>query len=196
MTLVDLANIAQLVSAGAVIVSLVYLAIQIRQNTIQIRANSRVARLALQEDFVATQQESMMRLAENPELYRIWRLGSTAPERMSDEERERFGMLLFSQMYRYAMMVQAREIDPLAQDRALLQLGLMLRLPAFRSWWERQRYLFAFDAAFVAIIDERIARDPVAGADGEGGAASSTDTSRVDRWRAPSRWPKLRRCPN
>lgn len=171
MTLVDLANIAQLVSAGAVIVSLVYLAIQIRQNTIQIRANSRVARLALQEDFVATQQESMMRLAENPELYRIWRLGSTAPERMSDEERERFGMLLFSQMYRYAMMVQAREIDPLAQDRALLQLGLMLRLPAFRSWWERQRYLFAFDAAFVAIIDERIARDPVSGADDEGGAA-------------------------
>lgn len=112
-----------------------------------------------------------MRLAENPELYRIWRLGSTAPERMSDEERERFGMLLFSQMYRYAMMVQAREIDPLAQDRALLQLGLMLRLPAFRSWWERQRYLFAFDAAFVAIIDERIARDPVSGADDEGGAA-------------------------
>ena len=76
MTLVDLANIAQLVSAGAVIVSLVYLAIQIRQNTIQIRANSRVARLALQEDFVATQQESMMRLAENPELYRIWRPAS------------------------------------------------------------------------------------------------------------------------
>ena len=43
MTLQDLANIAQLVSAGAVIVSLVYLAIQIRQNTIQIRANSRIA---------------------------------------------------------------------------------------------------------------------------------------------------------
>ena len=151
MTLQDLANIAQLVSAGAVIVSLVYVAIQIR-------ANSRIARLALQEDFVATQQESMMRMAENPELYRIWRIGTTAPETMSGEECERFGMLMFSQMYRYAMMYQAREIDPLARDRTLLQVDLLVGLPAFQSWWERQRRLFVFDVEFVAIIDDRITR--------------------------------------
>ena len=156
MTLQDLANIAQLVSAGAVIVSLVYLAIQIRQNTIQIRANSRIARLALQEDFVATQQESMMRMAENPELYRIWRIGTTAPETMSGEECERFGMLMFSQMYRYAMMYQAREIEPLALDRTLLQVDLLVGLPAFQSWWKRQRGLFVFDVEFVALIDNRI----------------------------------------
>ena len=158
MTLQDLANVAQLVSAGAVIVSLVYLAIQIRQNTVQSRANTRIARLALQEDFVATQQESMMRLAENPELYGIWRIGSTAPETMSDEMRERFGMLLFSQMYRYAMMYQAREIDSLAMGRTLLQVDLLAALPAFQEWWKRQRRLFEFDAEFVGVVDERIAR--------------------------------------
>jgi hypothetical protein len=157
MTLQDLANIAQLVSTGAVIVSLVYLAIQIRQNTIQIRANSRIARLALQEDFVATQQESMLRLAENPEIYSIWRLGSTAPESMSDEQRERFGMLLFSQMYRYYMMFQAREVEPLEHERTLLQLDLFAPMPAFQDWWQRQKRLFGFDSRFLAIVEERIA---------------------------------------
>jgi len=77
---------------------------------------------------------------------------------MSDQERERFGMLMFSQMYRYAMMYQAREIDPLARDRTLLQVDLLVGLPAFQSWWERQRRLFVFDVEFVAIIDDRITR--------------------------------------
>lgn len=137
MTLAELSEIAQIVSAGAVIVSLVYLAIQIRQNTIQIRANSRIARLALQEDFVATQQEAMMRVAESPELYRIWRLGSATPEQMTDEDRERFGMLLFSQMYRDCMAFQAREVEPLENGRTVIQIDRFAGLVAFQDWWAR-----------------------------------------------------------
>jgi hypothetical protein len=64
----------------------------------------------VQENFVATQQEGMLRIAENPELYRVWRVGSTATESMSDEDRERFGMLLFSQMYRYYWTVTSEKI--------------------------------------------------------------------------------------
>ena len=133
MTLQELSEIAQVVSSGAVIVSVVYLAIQIRQNTAQIRANSRIQRLSVQENFVATQQEGMLRIAENPELYRVWRVGSTASESMSDEDRERFGMLLFSQMYRYYMMFQAREVEPLEHERTLLQLDLFAPMPAFQG---------------------------------------------------------------
>jgi hypothetical protein len=157
MTLQDLSDVAQIVSSGAVIVSLVYLAIQIRQNTTQIRANSRIQRLAVQENFVATQQEMMVRVAENPELYRVWRAGSTASESMSDEDRERFGMLLFSQMYRYYQAWQARDVEPLEQERTLRQIDLFAPMPAFQSWWQRQSRLFGFDAEFVAIVDRRIA---------------------------------------
>jgi hypothetical protein len=157
MTLQDFSEIAQIVSSGAVIVSLVYLAIQIHQSTTQIRANSRIQRLSVQENFVATQQEGMLRIAENPELYRVWRVGSTDHESMSDEDRERFGMLLFSQMYRYYMMFQAREVEPLEHERTLLQLDLFAPLPAFQAWWQRQKRLFGFDPRFLAIVDERIA---------------------------------------
>ena len=157
MTLQELSEIAQIVSSGAVIVSLVYLAIQIHQSTTQIRANSRIQRLSVQENFVATQQEGMLRIAENPELYRVWRVGSTDHESMSDEDRERFGMLLFSQMYRYYMMFQAREVEPLEHERTLLQLDLFAPMPAFQAWWQRQKRLFGFDPRFLAIVDERIA---------------------------------------
>ena len=158
MTLQELSQIAQIVSSSAVIVSLVYLAIQIRQNTTQIRANSRIQRLSVQENFVATQQEGMLRIAENPELYRVWRAGSTATDSMSDDDRERFGMLLFSQMYRYYMMYQAREVEPLEHERTLLQLDLFAPMPAFQAWWQRQSHLFGFDPRFLAIVEERIAR--------------------------------------
>jgi hypothetical protein len=158
VTLQDLSDVAQIVSSGAVIVSLVYLAIQIRQNTTQIRANSRIQRLAVQENFVGTQQEMMVRVAENPELYRVWRVGSTASESMSDEDRERFGMLLFSQMYRYYMAYQARDVEPLEQERSVRQIDLFAPMPAFQAWWQRQNRLFDFDPGFVAIVDERIAR--------------------------------------
>jgi hypothetical protein len=158
MTLQELSDIAQIISSGAVIVSLVYLAIQIRQNTIQMRANSRIERLTLQENFVATQQEMVVRVAENPELYRIWRVAWTADDSISDEDRDRLGMLLYSHMCRYYMTFQASDVEPLEQGRTLVQIDFFAPLPAFQSWWQRQNRFFGFDPRFVALVDDRIAR--------------------------------------
>ena len=47
MTLQDLGNIGELVGGFAVVISLIYLAIQVRQNTQQMQENSRVSRLLM-----------------------------------------------------------------------------------------------------------------------------------------------------
>ena len=89
MTLEDLGNLGEFIGAIAVVASLVYLAIQIRQNTARIRENSHVSRLLLQENFVSGQESLFRSLLTSEEMYRIWRLGSTTTEELSPDDRER-----------------------------------------------------------------------------------------------------------
>jgi len=156
MTLQDLANLGEIIGAIAVVISLVYLAIQIRQNTVQIRENSQISRLLLQENFVTGQEGLIRAFLTNEEMYRIWRLGSTTTEELSEDDRERFGLLLYGQMYRYHVMYQARSIEPLEYKRCLIQIDRFAAMHAFRSWWSRQRAGFDFDPSFVKLIDDRI----------------------------------------
>jgi hypothetical protein len=156
MTLEDLGNLSEIIGAIAVVISLVYLAVQIRQNTAQIRESSQVSRLLLQENFVSGQEQLIRAFLENEEIFRVWRLGSTTTDELSGDDRERFGLLLYSQMYRYHVMYQARDVEPLEQKRCLIQIDRFAAMPAFRSWWSRQRYGFAFDPEFAKLVDDRI----------------------------------------
>ncbi len=100
MTLEDIGNLSEIIGAIAVVISLVYLAVQIRQNTAQIRESSQVSRLLLQENFVSGQEQLIRSFLENEEMFRVWRLGSTTTDKLSGDDRERFGLLLYGQMYR------------------------------------------------------------------------------------------------
>jgi len=157
MTLAELGALGEFVGGIAVILTLVYLAIQIRQNTEQIRESSQVSRLLLQENFVSGQEAFFRSVLENEEVHRVWRLGIMATDEIApDEDRERFGFILYGQMYRYHVMYQARAVEPLEHERCLIQVDRMAALPAFRSWWTRHRRSFEFDAEFVELVDSRI----------------------------------------
>ena len=157
MTLDDLGNLSEFIGAIAVVISLIYLAIQIRQNTAQMRESSQVSRLLLQENFVSGQEGFFRALLENEEMYRVWRLGSTTTDEISaEEDRERFGLILYGQMYRYHVMYQVRAVEPLENERCLVQIDRFAAMPAFRSWWTRHRSSFAFDSDFVDLVDDRI----------------------------------------
>ena len=86
MTLQEFANLAEIVGAFAVVVSLVYLAIQVRQNTVQMRENSKIARLLLQENFVSGQETFFRTMLENENAHRVWDLGYSAKEEIPSEK--------------------------------------------------------------------------------------------------------------
>ena len=89
MTLSDIGNIAEAIGAIAVVASLVYLAIQIRQNTAQIQHNSMLSRLTLQENFVSGQQQFFHALLEDEEFFRVWELCSLPGDQISEQDREK-----------------------------------------------------------------------------------------------------------
>ena len=158
MTLEDLANFGEVIGAIAVVISLVYLAIQIRQNSTQISENSRIARLLMQENFVTGQEAFCRMVLENENVHRIWNLGfSTDGEIESETDRELFGFILYGQLYRYHVMYQARLIEPLEYERCLIHIDRFACLSTFQGWWSRHRSSFAFDNEFVELVDSRIA---------------------------------------
>jgi hypothetical protein len=75
--------ISQLVGSFAVVLSVLYLAVQVHQST-------RVARLATQDAAAAALRDVTKPFMENAELERIWRIGLEDIGALSIEERARF----------------------------------------------------------------------------------------------------------
>src|ERR1043166_7827081 len=75
--------VSQLIGSIAVVISVLYLAVQLRSST-------RVARVAAMDAAAAALRDVTKPLMENAELARLWRTGLENLEALSPEERGRF----------------------------------------------------------------------------------------------------------
>ena len=81
--------LGEIVGALAVVLSLVYLAVQVRENT-------RALRRAATGEAVAAVREWSHRLIDNPSINQLFRKGLEGMENLSADERARFVALLFN----------------------------------------------------------------------------------------------------
>jgi hypothetical protein len=152
VTIQDLGSIGELVAAIATVATLVYLAIQIRQNTRTVRTSTYQAVL-----------ESSNRVNElvldNPELHRIYRLGRTDPSQLTDEERARFRLLIGQLMNVYETMFLQHERGTLDEDfwRARRRaLRYVLSQPGIRLHVKEQLIVRNQRGARVASFEELV----------------------------------------
>ena len=139
----------EFLGAVAVVGSLVYLALQIRQ------ARQMFATGAQQQIGDAFQQ-FLRDIWSNPEVHRIWHIATTKPDDLTDTERERFGMLLYSMFVEFSNVLQVSKIDPTILDVYGPFIDRMLRFPAVFSWWKRQSSTFPYDSMLTRHIDSLI----------------------------------------
>ncbi len=132
MTLEDLGNIGDLVGGVGVILSLLYLAIQIRQS-------SRIARLNAHQTIGASMSGLLEKLGSDPELYRIWKTARDTTEELNEDERERLGVYLYQVFGGFSIADRYAELDPSFGSRYRGVLDRFLRVPAVQAWWSRQR---------------------------------------------------------
>ncbi len=154
MTLEDLGNIGEFVGAIAVVLSLVYLALQIRQNTSQLNQNSDVVRANAELDNARLAAEFNARLAEHAELAELWRLGISESETMTDAQRLRFGFMMGDLFYRLEGLFRQRQRGFLTLDSWAAWDRLLSRLlssPLVRSWWRARQH--PFSAAFMEHVE-------------------------------------------
>jgi hypothetical protein len=159
MTLQDLGSLGEFIGAIAVVITLVYLALQIRQNTAHLSQNTRTVQLSALEGNVESGNRVRELLILNPELAELYLKGLQGYLQLDRPERLRFGMLvenflgaLQASYVRYVVL----GIDPGQVEGITKQLDSMLVHPGVREWWSRKRA--DHRSEFNELVRERLAR--------------------------------------
>ena len=130
-----LGNIGDFVGGIGVIVTLAYLAVQIRQST-------RVARATTLQQWVSMAATVNNSVAQSGESSRIYRAGCDDPRSLEPHERTQFNQYLFQLFNTFESLFFQAEQG--ASDQEFLNAKMdtmraLLEIPGIRSWWDRRR---------------------------------------------------------
>ena len=150
--------IAELAGAVGVILSLVYLAMNIRQNTGQMERNERAARGAAYQDVLSNLQTYLTPVSADAELSEIFRRGLLDCRELTEAEFFRFNWMVGGYMtnldnvyYQYCDGV----VSEARWQIMLNHVRYFARTPGFRDWWD-QWDESTVDAEFVKIVRAEI----------------------------------------
>lgn len=138
MSIQDLGSLGEFIAALATLATLVYLAVQIRKNTIAVRAGSHQA---VSDCFI----ELNSWIAKDASLARIYRVGAESPSDLSEDERAQFNFMLLSVFHAYQTTFYHHQVGTL--DDALYQpimrdIEVVLASPGVREWWTETPFSF------------------------------------------------------
>jgi hypothetical protein len=134
MSLSELSDMGDLIAAIAVIISLIYLARQVRQANAVAKAT---AYREIHQDIGQVLSDVMV----DPELHRIWRKGLFNGEQLTEEDREKLGMILHRIFGTLDYGHHSGWLDSSLADYVDALLDRYLILPAVQGWWSRQEVL-------------------------------------------------------
>jgi hypothetical protein len=149
VTIQDLGSIGELVAAIATVVTLIYLAVQIRANTIAIKAEGRRSNLAAGTPI-------RIALAQDRELARLFNTGLSDFEKLDAEDKTRFAFLLGDFLATAAAAHNEVKLGITTEVEFAEQadiIGPFLRAPGGRAFWDR------FGARYPEPFREWVARE-------------------------------------
>ena len=150
MNIMELGAIGELVGGIAVIATLVYLALQVRQNTSAIRATSAQA-------FADSINQMNIGAASSDEAAHFVRLIYEDPSALTEDQRTRadFGALAICRTYESALLqVELGTYDPQTTEMIRKQIQRTFALDYFREWWHRRQ--FDFTDRFVEFVEREL----------------------------------------
>ena len=157
MTLQDLGAIGELIGGVAVVLSLAYVAYQVRQNSKQIEQNSR----HLEASMYHADGEAFSRwwclLAQDEEVAGLWHRGVVG-ETLSTVEKVRFNglaMILFAAFENGFHQERLGAIHRHTLEISRSTLSKMLASPGVSAWWAREAHR-SFTPEFVRAVESLI----------------------------------------
>ena len=143
--------IATVASAVGVLLSVLYLAAQVKKNT----EESRIVR---GQNLIAGVSDVSALIAANLELSEIVRAGMLDYEALTEIDRFRFSFLFFSFMAKYDFSYQQRiagRIDDALWAQTTYEICTFIKLPGANQWWEKDKDRFT--PAFRQSVDASLA---------------------------------------
>lgn len=148
MDLASVSALAQVVSAVGVIISLVYLAIQVQQNT-------RAVRNSTHHVLTLTRLDYITMVAQNADLSHILRVGVQDLGQLDEDERQRFNLLMyymFSSGENFYYQYRQGALDAEQWERWCGTLRVYFRQPGIRAWFET--HLTPFAASYTVFLKQ------------------------------------------
>lgn len=158
MTIQDWGAIGEIIGAVAVVVSLIYLAVQIRQNTEQIAHSIEASRVAALERNVQAGNRIREIIILNPEVADLLLAGLRGFGALAERERLRFEFLVRNIMAEFQgayIRYFSTSNDPEHLVGMAATLDRMLANPGFRECIAKRE--FDWRPEFQAFVDERMA---------------------------------------
>lgn len=131
-----IAALAELLAAGGVIVSLGYLARQIRMS-------ARASQQAAVEDLLSGARILLGQIASDPAVSRVWRLGMLADESLTADELGQFGALLTQMTYdwmRLYHLSQEGVVEPWVVHSNRATRRDIVSAPGYQRWYEQRKH--------------------------------------------------------
>ena len=155
----DLGSIGELVSAIAVVISLVYLAFQIRQNTGQIDQNTKAAQATAFDSSITHTMVARQAIFENEDVARIYNEGSLDPDSLSEQDRLRFRLIVHNVLWSIWNLQSQAQIGGLAKETWEAQLMILKRMMSSKGVrWFWSNYRGEFGESFQTEVS-KILRD-------------------------------------
>ena len=148
MTWDAIGAVGEIIGAVAVVISLVYLASQLRHSNELAREN---AYRELQRDI----GQIMSELNRDPGLHTIWREALYDQKAVSDSDRERLGFVLSQLFGTLNTAHHSSRRDHELREFVDYRINIILENPIIRDWWKRQR--MQQPNPFRSLVDSRIA---------------------------------------
>ena len=144
-----LGNLGDFIGGIAVVITLMYLAIQIRQNTRAVRASSRQA--------VVDSYRTLNRLLIDPSVARSFSTGLTSYPNLPFEERSRFSALMNEHVLFFQSVLALFESGQLEDHTYNIYrewIATVIASPGGSAWWNTVRPIYT--NATVEALDERL----------------------------------------
>ena len=151
----DLGSIGELISAIAVVVSLIYLAFQIRQNTSQIDQKTKTMQASAFDSSITHTIAAREAIFVNEDVARIYHDGSLDPDSLTDEEGMRYRLIIHNILWAIWNLQSQAQVGGIAAETWAAQLMILRRILAtqgVQSFWAD--YHNEFGESFQAIVDE------------------------------------------
>ena len=155
MSLDELGVIAEIIGAVAIIVTLIYLSIQVKDS-------ARASRSAAVTDATTAMQAFYQELGSNPGTAKLFLDGLTRPETMSQEAQFQYLMMMhscFLGFQRSFFLAREGTLDVALRDSIGTAMHAVNQLPGMHLYW-RQRKGY-FQPEFVEWVESLLAREPL-----------------------------------
>ena len=158
-TLQDWANLAEIIGNAAIIISLIFVGLQISDNTREMRsAAAHNATVALQAWYVE--------VGTNEQAAKVFRKGMSDPSTLSKDEALQFLMNVHSALIAYQSVYflgTEGTLDTSLYEAMFANMGASVPTPGFQWYWKQRRD--AFTPEFQQYVDQIIESGPVGGAE-------------------------------